>query len=355
MTRYSTESCAPREGTVVSRLGIILVAAIFLGAVAALIGCAQADEGGRSGEQAGMSSEGGSADSAGGESDGAANPERSGGGNPGGGPGGGARAGGETPTRSASTATRYRTARVAGRVEPASRLEHQVPVSGLVQRLQVATGERVEIGDLLFEIERDDVGGSFRPAQVRSRIAGTVSEVSVEESQHVSSGSAGVTVVSQGDFRLRATISDKDAFFLSTGERVQGRTPNGASVEGFLSARSEEPNYETGLFQLTFRFPRTDALRVGTFVVIELPTEQLSGIFVDREAIDRRSGRYYLWVVDEDEQIITRREVEPGATLGSERLISDGLSEGERYIERLTGQEREGARAPEISDAGGGR
>jgi multidrug efflux system membrane fusion protein len=141
---------------------------------------------------------------------------------------------------------------------------------------------------------------------------------------------------------LEAYVSDKDAFRIDLDQPVTGRTAGGSAVTGFLQSRSPEPDYSTGLFELTFRFPNSQRVGIGEFVLIDLPIDRVRGLFVSRDAVVRRYGKYYLWMVNES-QVLEAREVTLGPVFGDLVLIREGLEPGERYLRRLTGREREGA------------
>ena len=81
---------------------------------------------------------------------------------------------------------------------------------------------------------------------------------------------------------------------------------------------------------------------MGEFVIIDLPVDYSTGIFVRRDLIIRRYGTYFLWVIDGDERL-EAREVVLGPTYDELVRIDQGLSAGERYLTSLTGREREGA------------
>ncbi|MFW5843863.1 MAG: HlyD family efflux transporter periplasmic adaptor subunit, partial [Spirochaetota bacterium] len=217
----------------------------------------------------------------------------------------------------------------------------------------VEPGDRIAAGSLLFTVERDEVGQTFRPVAASARLDGIVSEVYVQEEEQVRQGSPGVLVVGDDGFVLETEISDKDADQVSLGQRVTGRTREGAEVIGTLTRRSQEPDYETGLFSLTFRFPPETPGGIGGFVILELPTERVAGVFVPRDAIDRRYGRNYLWTIDESESVLRRQEVALGESIGESVEITSGLEPGDRYLLRLTGREREGAPAPPETEAPG--
>ncbi len=250
------------------------------------------------------------------------------------------------PTETARLESRSRTIQVAGRLRPGTRISHEVPVAGIVRRVAVAPGDRADSGSPLFTVEREEVGRTFRPIVVTSRLGGIVSEVLVKEAEQVRPGDAGVLIVGDNGYLLEAKVSDKDAFLLSLGQEVTGHTREGAELTGTLTRRSQEPDYETGLFSVDFRFPPETSAGIGAFVIVELPTEIVSGFFVPRNAIDRRYGRYYLWAVDKTEDVLRRQEVALGEAIGDSVVITAGLADGERYLSRLTGREREGAPAP---------
>ena len=245
----------------------------------------------------------------------------------------------------AAVERRSRVIQVAGRLKPRTSILHTAPADGLVQGLMVSPGDRVRAGTLLFSVDRNEVGVSFRPVPEFARISGLVSEVNISNEEEVSEEDPGVTLIGLDGFTLEAKISDNDAFTVAAGQSVKAHTRDGAEIQGTLARRSPEPDYATGLFELTFEFPPDPAAFVGAFVLIDLPTEITEGFFVPRGAIDRRYGRNFLWIVEGTESTLQRREVILGTSIGDEILVSEGLSAGERYLKRLSGREREGSAA----------
>jgi HlyD family secretion protein len=233
---------------------------------------------------------------------------------------------------------------VGGRLEPLVRVEHQVTAAGTVLSVDVAEGQTVAKGQPLFSINKDELTGKYLPVQVSARVAGLVSEVAIQVQDEVSAGKAAVTVIGTDGYSLKATVSDKDAFKVEVGQQVEGRTPGGLGLAGTLVNRSLEPDYSSGLFSLTFEFPNGQKTHVGEYLIIDLPVDIARGIFVPRELVVRRYGRYYLWVVGGD-NLLEAREVVLGELFGDQVLIEEGLTAGERYLARLSGREKEGAPA----------
>ena len=259
-------------------------------------------------------------------------------------------AAGSQPTEVAEVEALSRTIQVAGRLRPRVRIVHALPVPGVINTVLVNSGDRVDTGAPLFTVERDAVGQTFRPVPVPSRVTGVVSEVHIQAEESRNAGEAGVTVVGTDDYILEARVSDKDSANIVVGRPVTAYTANGRAVEGILESRSPEPDYETGLFTLRLRFPGSAGISIGTFLSVELPIRRISGVFVPRSAIDRRYGRYFVWVVEPGEQVLQRREVSLGEVIGEATRIEGGLAPGERYLVSLSGREREGAPAPAHQD-----
>ncbi len=263
-------------------------------------------------------------------------------GRPGGRPAGAAEQGGP-PIAVAEISSQFRTISVGGRLQPISNIAHRITTGGYIKSVDVKEGQWVEAGQELFTIERkDDVLNLYVPAAVTARISGRISKVVIRAEDEVSSGQAAVVIIGTAGYVLEANVSDKDAFKIGIGRWISARTTAGAVIRGILASRSQEPDYATGLFVLTFEFPANQRTHVGEFVIIELPVDQIQGIFVPREVAVRRYGKHFVWVVKED-RTLEAREVQLGATYGDMVQVTEGLNSGERYLTRLSGRERDGS------------
>jgi multidrug efflux pump subunit AcrA (membrane-fusion protein) len=257
-----------------------------------------------------------------------------------GGPGGGPGEAMRVQVADAAVSEKTLTTTVGGRLRPANTVTHLASVNGIVTVVNVREGQRVGVGARLFAIERADVSGSYVPAVVMARIAGVVSEVHVQPGHEVKTGAAGVTIIDTDGYTVTASVSDKDAFRIQTGGEITGKTVDGQKLTGVLLWRSAEPDYTTGLYSLVFQFPSSPAAHLGQFVAIDIPVARARGIFVPQSVLVRRYGRYYVWTVSEA-STLKSRTVEAGARYGDYVLIEKGLEVGDRYLTRLSRNERE--------------
>jgi multidrug efflux pump subunit AcrA (membrane-fusion protein) len=266
-------------------------------------------------------------------------------GGPGGASGGNPGAGTEDPldrlVGTVEISERAVTTTTAGRLRPAATVSHPAATAGVVTSVSAVVGRSVRAGTPLFTVEREDAVGRFVPHVVRARIDGVVAEVLVRENNEIRAGENGVTLIDTSSLVLTALVSDKDAFRLRVGSEVEGAAAGGPAVRGTLASLTPEPDYQTGLFTITVRFPASSGLHAGQFVTVELPIETERGIFLRQDQLFRRYGRFFVWIVTE-ENTLQAREVTTGPAYGEMILIRGGLVPGDRYLRELTGREREG-------------
>jgi multidrug efflux pump subunit AcrA (membrane-fusion protein) len=247
-----------------------------------------------------------------------------------------------SPVTVAQISEQFHTISVVGRLEPKNRIVHHTPTSGYISSVSVEEGQLVKEGQKLFSIKRkDDLMNVYKPTLVSARITGWVSKVLIQVEDEVEAAEPALVIIGTEGYILDANISDKDAFKIRIGQRVSARTTGGAAISGILVSRSQEPDYTTGLFSLTFHFPNTQRTYVGEFVIIDLPIDRAKGLFVRRDLVIRRYGKYFLWIVNEAGELLAR-EVVLGPAYGELVRIDQGLKVGERYLNRLTGREKEG-------------
>ena len=80
---------------------------------------------------------------------------------------------------------------------------------------------------------------------------------------------------------------------------------------------------------------------------IDLPVKEVNGFFVEPDAVVRRYGRNNLWIVNPD-NTLQSRIVETGQVVESRVLIRTGLENGERYLRKPTGNEKNGMPLKEL-------
>jgi len=243
----------------------------------------------------------------------------------------------------ASPAKAGRVITVGGRLNPIRKIAHSLPVEGYVEALFVSPGKRVTKGEELLQINREVIGESFRPVYLTARIDGLVSQIHVYSKEEVRSGTLGITIIDDSRFSLSASLSDRDSQGVKAliGQRVSGKNSQDEEFQGIIRSLSPEPDYETGLFTLHLEFPPQRGLTLGTVLFVDLPVEKPQGITVEKTALFTEGEQTFLWLLGKD-NTLTKQEV----TLGKENRetfeIPNGLTQGDRYIREIGGNEEAG-------------
>lgn len=236
-----------------------------------------------------------------------------------------------------------RTITVGGRLLPLRKISHNFNINGYVDDILVEVGDRVDIGQDLVRVKRDAVGETFLPVIIESRVRGLISEVHVYETEQITSGSPAVTIIDNSAYILLTSISDRDAQAIrNLGElSVTAVTPDGESFTGRIVRVSQEPDYNTGLFNITMEFRRQEGLFLGMVLFVDLPIEKAAGITIEKSALIMENDITYIWILN-DENTLSLKAVTTGREVGDKITIESGLKAGERYITSVGGNEEEG-------------
>ena len=243
----------------------------------------------------------------------------------------------------AKPASKGRTITVGGRLLPIRKINHNFNINGYVDEILVEVGERVDVGRALIRIKRDAVGETFRPVFLESRVKGVVSEIHVYETEQVSSGSTAVTIIDNSGYILQTSISDRDALAVrNLGPiSITAVTPDGNAFKGKIVRVSQEPDYNSGLFNVTMEFRKQDGLFLGMVLFVDLPVEKAAGITVVKSSLVIEKDSASLWILN-NENILSLRAVKTGIETDGNITIEEGLSAGERYLTQISGNEEEG-------------
>ena len=244
---------------------------------------------------------------------------------------------------------------VGGRLVPESKISHGIPVAGFLDTILVKIGDRVTEGQPLLTVTRNAVGETFRPVVLESRLNGVVSEILVYRSQEVNTGSPAVIILDDSRYLLKASLSDRDAQAIRNlgAIPVNGVTPDGTAFTGKIRQLSQEPDYSTGLFTLTMEFPKRTGMFLGMVLFVDLPAQKAEGISVEKTAILRDGGKPYLWIISDENQL-KQTAVVTGEEKDTMIIIDRGISPGDRYITRLSGNEKEGMGLRDLIQANAG-
>lgn len=204
------------------------------------------------------------------------------------------------------------------------------PISGFVESLLPAVGDRVDLGQQVATIQRSSPGEEFRPATVASRFSGTVVSREVRPGQYVGSGQELLRLADTRRTRLLVQVSDKDIADINEGNQASVAIPStGEELSGVVRRVYPQGDLQRGLFTVEVELPGNGG-RIGAYAEVTFRVRPFTGVLVAAEAVTEREGAAYLFVVEEG--VAHRRQVTVAEEYGDRVAIAEGLEAGERYV-----------------------
>lgn len=172
-------------------------------------------------------------------------------------------------------------------------------------------------------------------AVVRAPEAGVISARSVQPGQVVGSGEL-LRLIRGGRLEWRAELDEADLVHVAIGAPVDLGAMDGTRVAGRV--RQIAPGIDavrrTGTVYVDV--PRPGTLRAGAFVQGRIVLGQATALTVPAEAVVRRDGRAYVFLVDKENRA-RQRLVEIGADVGEDVEIRLGLEAADAVVARGAG------------------
>lgn len=172
--------------------------------------------------------------------------------------------------------------------------------------------------------------------EVRAPQDGVVSARSVQPGQVASAAGELLRLIRDHRLEWRAELAEADLTRVTPGMPIRLTGPDGATVEGRVRQVSPALNERRRTGLVYADLPQPGPLRAGMFTsgVIVLGSE--SGLVIPFDAVVRRDGRAYAYVVD-DKNRARERRIQTAATVDAYVHVREGLSAGERVVARGAG------------------
>lgn len=128
--------------------------------------------------------------------------------------------------------------------------------------------------------------------------------------------------------------------------RVQLETGDGEvyPLKGQIDFMDNQVDPDTGTMEVRAVFPNSEGrLAPGLFATVLIPEVQTNAVTLPELAVQRDIGGPYVLVVDAEDKVLSQ-PVKPGAKVGSELIIEEGLEGDERVVVNGLMQARPGAK-----------
>lgn len=167
--------------------------------------------------------------------------------------------------------------------------------------------------------------------EIRAPHDGVISARNVQPGQVAGSDSELLKLIRDRRLEWRAELAEADLTRVAPGMPVRVSGPNGTTVEGRVRQVSPalDTRRRTGLVYADL--PAPGPLRAGMFSSGSIALGRQAGLLIPLEAVVRRDGRAYAFVVD-DKSRARERRIRTAAVDGAYVDVREGLRAGERVV-----------------------
>jgi membrane fusion protein (multidrug efflux system) len=187
---------------------------------------------------------------------------------------------------------------------------------------------RVRSGLLAAEVRLERAKLERERAVIEAPFTGVIDRIEVAPGERVGAGESIATVVDIGDIRVEAQVLEHDLPLLRVGGVASVTSPAAGSLQGTISAVLPLVDSTTRAGRAIVRLPATAArtLRPGMYADVRLEASRLPDrILVPTRAVVEREGRPLVFVVKNGRAQWTY--VTPGRTNGSEtEIVADSVT-----------------------------
>ena len=194
-----------------------------------------------------------------------------------------------------------------------------------------ATSARAQLNTAQASLEAARVQLGF--TTVRAPVDGVVSARQVQPGQVVAAGGELLRLIRDGRLEWRAELAENDLVRVIAGAVVRVEDPAGGLVEGRVRQVSPALDPQRRTSTVYVDLAEQTNLRAGMFAAGRIVVGRGAAVVIPVEAVVRRDGRAYVFVVDSENRARERR-IETGATEGADIEARAGLREDDRVVAR---------------------
>lgn len=212
--------------------------------------------------------------------------------------------------------------------------------SGKVKDKLKDVGDFVEKGEVIMNIDRDEVGYEYAPSPVDAPIGGLIGRVYVDKGDSVTEKTALASVVNIKTVKVKADLPEKVMPSVKIGQVVYIRPDAypGEVFESKLSKVSPQVEDATRTFSIEAQLDNKDLLlKPGMFARLEIEIrKEESALLIPRECAIRGVNEVFTYVVKDG--AAQKRQLSLGIEKLDEVEVVSGVGEGEAVV--VKGQHR---------------
>lgn len=216
---------------------------------------------------------------------------------------------------------------------------------GTLVRLLVIEGQKVKNDEVIAIVERDEVGLSFKPVEVKSTIAGKVEMLHLKEGARVSDANPILSIYKQEDLKLIVELFETDLAKVRNGQKViitLDALPN-REFTGKVSLIKSNLNSQSGKGEVEITFDKSfSEIMPGMFGRARIIINRRTALTIVPDAIKRINGNRAVYIVKDGIAKLTF--VEPGLQKPDAVEIKKGIGAGDMVIVFASDELKDGTR-----------
>lgn len=216
---------------------------------------------------------------------------------------------------------------------------------GKLVRLLVLEGQKIKNDEVIAIVERDEVGLSFKPVEVKSTVAGKVETLYLKEGARVSDANPILSISKQEDLKLMVELFETDLAKVREGLIViitLDALPN-REFTGKVNLIKSNLNSQSGKGEVEITFDRNySEIMPGMFGRAGIIINRKQALTIVPDAIKRINGNRAVYVVKDG--IAKLIFVELGLQKTDAVEIKKGISAGDTIVTFASDELKDGSR-----------
>lgn len=226
--------------------------------------------------------------------------------------------------------------RTNGEVETQTSIEVFPAIGGTVVEMKVSLGSSVKKGDVIAYVDSSEAGSYYEKSPVVAPIDGSIISSPVKTGQKVTTSSVITKIGDVDNLQVTANIPERYVAELKIGQRAEITLE--AYPDTIFYARvvriSPVVDASTRTKEIILNFEQKDSrINSGMFAKVKLYTTEYSGeIAIPQDSLVNNNDKYYLYVVNDDGNSVSKREVTLGKNVDGYYQILSGIKVGETVV-----------------------
>ncbi|MCI6808931.1 MAG: efflux RND transporter periplasmic adaptor subunit [Spirochaetia bacterium] len=223
-----------------------------------------------------------------------------------------------------------------GEIQTQTAIEVFPAIGGTVVEMKVSLGSPVKKGDVIAYVDPSDAGSYYVKSPVVAPIDGSIISSPVKTGQKVNVSSVVTKIGDIDNLQINAKIPERFVADLKIGQKAEISLE--AYPEVIFNAHvvriSPVVDPATRTKEIILNFDKTDSrVNSGMFAKVKLYTNEYAGeITISQDALVNNNDEYYLYVVNEDGETVSKRKVTLGKNVDGKYQILDGVGVGETVV-----------------------